>query len=129
VSDPAKTDVVLRIALGLFAGLFVFAGAVQLNDVDPWLWVAVYGAAALLCAASAAGVDMHPAAPLAGLALASIGAVYLAWVVFVSQETQAMFPDETTNPGLLDLEEAREMFGLVLVAAAAALAALRERRS
>ena len=30
----------------IFAGIFLLSAAVQLNDPDPWRWVAIYGAAA-----------------------------------------------------------------------------------
>jgi hypothetical protein len=127
-SEVSQTiDVVLRVALGVFAALFVFAAAVQLNDADPWTWVAAYGVAALICGVAAAGVRV-PVGVSVSVALSALAwSGYLAWVVFVAGNAQAMYPEETANPGLLDLEEAREMFGLLLVAVAAGLAAVRER--
>ena len=124
---PAALDIAIRVGVGVFAGLFVFAATVQFNDVDPWAWVVAYGAAALLCAVSAAGVRLPVWLP-AGVAVVALAwSGYLAWVVFVVGDAQAMYPDETANPGLLDLEEAREMFGLLLVAVAASMAAVRAR--
>ncbi|MGM0555509.1 MAG: transmembrane 220 family protein [Myxococcota bacterium] len=119
-------DISVRVALGVFAALFVFAAAVQLNDADPWTWVAAYGVAALLCGVVAAGVRVPVGVSVGVFAVALVWSGYLAWLVFVAGDARAMYPDETANPGLLDLEEAREMFGLLLVAVAAGLAAVRQ---
>lgn len=126
---PDALPKVIRVALAVFAALFVFAAAVQFNDVDPWAWVAVYGVAALLCGVSAAGVRL-PVWVLAAVVVVAVAwSSWLAWVVFVAGDAQAMYPEQTSNPGLLDLEEAREMFGLLLVAVAASLAGIRAYRS
>lgn len=122
-----KMDIASRVVLGVFAALFVFAAAVQFNDVDPWTWVVAYGVAALLCAMSAADVQLPVSIPVGIGAIALAWSAYLAWIVFVTGDAQAMYPAETKDPALLDLEEAREMFGLVLIAAATAIAAYRER--
>ncbi len=38
----------LRIAQAIMAALFIFAAALQYNDVDIWRWVAIYLAAAVV---------------------------------------------------------------------------------
>lgn len=44
-----------RAAYAVFAALMALSAAVQLNDPDPALWVAAYGAVALVFAAAALG--------------------------------------------------------------------------
>ena len=45
----------MRRASAVFAAVFLLAAVVQWNDPDPWLWIAGYGFAAGLSAASALG--------------------------------------------------------------------------
>lgn len=45
----------LRILQGLMAALFIFAAALQYNDVDIWRWVAIYLAAATVALFAALG--------------------------------------------------------------------------
>lgn len=59
---------------------FVFSVVVQLNDPDPWLWVAVYGLAGVAIVLSLAGRN-HWALP-AGLALTLGWALTIAPRVF-----------------------------------------------
>jgi hypothetical protein len=43
----------MKIVYWILAALFAIFGAVQLNDVDPWLWVTYYAFIAVLFAAAA----------------------------------------------------------------------------
>jgi Transmembrane family 220, helix len=94
--------------------LFLFSVAVQYNDPDPLRWMAIYGAAAVACV-SALRNSLHPAVS------ATIGVVALAWTVTLAPGVwgQVGFSElfqefEMASPLI---EEAREMGGLLIVAA------------
>ena len=115
-------DKLIRITLGLLAVLLGWAAVLQLNDVDPVLWAAVYGLAAVLCGLAAAGVRPARWMP-AGYAVGALGwAGWLVWQIFVVGDVRPMF-EHTTNPSLLETEEGREMIGLIIVAASTGLVA------
>ena len=106
---------------------FVFSVIVQVNDPDPLGWMAVYGAAAVIC-----GLELkrrvRPLFP------ALLAAVALSWAATIAPRVIGkvrfgeMFAEfEMKNAGV---EESREMYGLLIVAvwmAAVALAAGRRR--
>jgi hypothetical protein len=99
------------------AVLFLFSAAVQYNDPDPLRWMAIYLVATLACAQHARRRLSWPLPTVVAL-VASSWAATLAPVATPS----AMFQHDMSTPGV---EEAREMFGLLLVAAwTAVLAAL-----
>jgi hypothetical protein len=62
----------LRFAHGLMAALFIFAAALQYNDVDVWRWVAIYLAAAVV---AILGAMNRPKAWLAG----TVALIAVAW--------------------------------------------------
>jgi len=45
----------MKITNGILAILFFVFAILQLNDLDPWLWVSIYGMVAVLCGISALG--------------------------------------------------------------------------
>jgi hypothetical protein len=87
----------------------------QLNDPDPEIWAPIYIGAALFCALAIKG--KHPIIPLSIVIIAClIGAVYFFpdsvgdWVSYeLEQKDLTMKTQES--------EEARETFGLLIVAA------------
>ena len=100
---------------------FLFSVIVQFNDPDPVHWAAIYAAAALMC-----GLELrrraHP------LAAAGIAAVALAWAATIAPRVVgkvrfgAMFAEfEMADIGV---EESREMYGLLLIAAWMAVVAV-----
>jgi hypothetical protein len=109
----------------LMAALFAFAVVVQLNDPDPAIWIAVYGAAALVAAMTAR--KGQPPRVAAGL----VGVVALAWGTWLALGIPAgnvyarMFDawEMTSAP----IEEARETIGLFIVAAWMGVLGLRRR--
>lgn len=116
---------VLRVAGALMTVLLAVAVAVQYNDPDPILWMAIYGAA---CALSALAV-VRGRAPLAPVAV--VGVVALVWGLMVAQGANGrsslseMFQSwEMNSPGI---EEAREASGLLIVAAWMAVLAIQAR--
>ena len=109
-----------RILDGIMLLLFAFSVVVQVNDPDPLRWIAIYGAAAVACLI---GRQLHWTVPVA------IGLVALAWAITLAPNVIGMVPFremfrefEMKNRGV---EESREMYGLVLVAAWMAVLAHR----
>jgi hypothetical protein len=104
--------------------VFAFSTAVQVNDPDPLRWVAVYGLAAVVCLLSLAGrVPWWPPALLCLVALAL--AATLAPRVLGRVPLRDMFGAfEMRDTGV---EESREMYGLLIVAAWMAVVAARAR--
>ena len=93
--------------------LFVFAAVVQFNDPDPLAWVAIYLAAALMCA-----MEMRRTTPI--WAPATVAAIALAWSGYIATRALdvpigTLFAEwEMRN---IRVEEAREMYGLAIVGA------------
>jgi hypothetical protein len=101
----------MRVANVLFAALFLFSVIVQVNDPDPIRWMAIYGAAMGACIA-------RGRAPWWVMAI--IGGIAILWALTLA-------PGVFSEAELADLvrtmkhenhaEEAREMSGLLIVAA------------
>jgi hypothetical protein len=115
--------VVFRTANAFMAMLFVLATVVQYNDPDPLRWMALYGAAAVLSAWSAA----RPRA-VSSWAPALLGLVALTWgaLLGLGVAGQVRFADlfRSWHMEQERVEEAREAIGLFIVAAWMAVLAL-----
>jgi hypothetical protein len=100
-----------RIADGLFLLLFAFSVVVQVNDPDPFRWIAIYSVAALACLL---GNQLHWTVPVA------IGLVALGWAATLAPNVLGRVPFlsmfEEFEMKSVAVEESREMYGLVLVA-------------
>jgi hypothetical protein len=115
----------MRFANAMMLLAFAFSMVVQVNDPDPWRWIALYGAAAIVCgfalmrrasARVAAAVAVTAAAWAATIAPRVVGRVPFS----------SMFAEfEMKDAGV---EESREMYGLLLIAAWMAVVALASRR-
>ena len=103
-----------RVVNALMAALFVFAATVQYNDPDPLRWIAIYLAAALACALAVAGRLRWPVPALVALAA-------LAWAATLAPGVLGRVgPGEMFGAWEMRdaaVEEARESYGLLLVAA------------
>ena len=91
----------MRLVSLAMAALFVYSVAVQYNDPDPIIWMAIYGGAALfsiLCT--------FRRIPFALLLV--YGLVSLIWAATIA-------PLVIGKQSLIDSEEGREMLGLLLV--------------
>lgn len=103
---------------------FAMSVLVQVNDPDPWLWIAIYGAAGIVTALLiAARLQWWMAAAVA--VVAAIWAATIAPRVIGKVPFMSMFGAfEMQNIGI---EESREMYGLLLIALWCAVAAWRSR--
>lgn len=105
----------MRLVRWLLAALLLVAALVQFNDPDPWGWVLLYTAAAVLLARAALG------RPSRGISL-GLAVVAIAWALWLAPSVLGQVaPGDlfTTREMTGDaVERGREMAGLLLVAAA-----------
>lgn len=98
----------------VMAACFVFSAAVQYNDPDPARWVAMYALAALACVLHVAG-RRYWALP------AAVGLIALVWAATLAPHVigKVAFGElfEAFEMKDVRVEEAREMGGLLIVAA------------
>jgi transmembrane protein TMEM220 len=118
-----------RIANGFMLALFLFSVVVQYNDPDPARWMAIYGAAALVCVAAFTRRLKWLLPALVGLAAAA-WAIW--WLPLWWGKTSVS--DTFGHMEMVDIpaEEARETLGLFIVVfwmAVVTLRAIRLRRS
>lgn len=97
----------------LMTAAFLFSVAVQYNDPDPIRWMAIYGAAAVICMLAIAGRGRWPLAAAVGL-LALVWALTLAPAVIGKVRFGELF--EAFEMKDERVEVAREMGGLLIVA-------------
>lgn len=103
----------LRLLSGAMAVLFLFGAAVQYNDPDPLRWIAIYAAAGVVCG-FAAMQRLHWWLAAAVGVTAVMWAITLAPRAFPNVRMLEMFSAwEMANQRI---EEAREMYGLLLIA-------------
>lgn len=103
-----------NIFFGFWSLLFILSAAVQLNDLDAWVWIGIYLLAAILSGLVA--FNRFPMVPLAvGTFLSLLGSVYFfpqSIGDWVAQEWQ----QKDLTMKTMAMEEARESFGLLLIA-------------
>jgi transmembrane protein TMEM220 len=116
----------MRSANIFMAALFILAVAVQYNDPDPIRWMTMYGLAAVSCLLAVKG-------KLPWFVPAVIGTVALIWAstlapgVIRAPSLEGFFGSmQMKTPAV---EEAREMFGLLIVALWMAVLAVRSIRA
>lgn len=103
---PGNSKAVRIISL-VFTLLFTFSAIVQYNDPDPYLWIILYGTAAVACLLFF--VDRFP--PVLGLIL---GLIYLAGAIWVWPEK---FEGVSLDSGDIEnIERGREALGLLMAA-------------
>ena len=94
---------IMKWVSGAMALLFISWAAFQYNDPDPFLWILVYGLAAL-----ASVLFLIKRLPLAFPLIYC--AVTVVWAIYLS-------PRITYEPPLIAIEEWREMMGLIVISA------------
>jgi hypothetical protein len=108
----------LRILNLILSILFVLFAALQYNDPDPYIWIPIYGYAAVLCFLAFRGRP-NKTALLTGILICMAYAVYLfldkdgvlSWV----REHQAESLVQTMKATKPWIEESREFGGLLIV--------------
>ena len=105
--------------------LFLFGLAVQYNDPDPWRWAAIYGAAAVACLLAVMG-RMPRWLPVLVAVVAAVWATSLAPDVVGKVRPGEMFQEFEMKSPLI--EQAREMFGLLIITAAMLLLIVTGRK-
>ena len=109
--------------------LLAFIGftGVQWNDPDPIRWMLMYGSAALACALHLYGVLPWMLAAAVGLVALAWAAIWAPGVIVNAPIGQLFTTYRMMSP---EIEETREMLGLLIVAAwMAALVAVRRRQA
>jgi hypothetical protein len=114
------------IADALFLAMFTMSVIVQVNDPDPLPWILVYGAAAVAAAAALAR-------RLTWWLPAAVAAAALTWAASIAPRVIGTVPFldmfgafEMKSTGI---EESREMYGLLLIAAWMTVLTVRAFRS
>jgi hypothetical protein len=104
---------------------FAFSVIVQVNDPDPFAWIAIYGLAALGCLLALLGRGSR-----AFFVLVALGAA--AWAVLIAPRALGRVPFVDMFGAFemesLAVEESREMYGLVIIAAWMGVLAVVPRR-
>lgn len=108
----------MRIFNLVFFILFVLFAALQYNDPDPWIWIPIYGYAAVLCFL-AFRRKYYPAAYLVGIAVYLGYAVYLFFtkdgVLDWATEHDAESLVQTMKAEKPWVEDTREFGGLLIL--------------
>ncbi len=103
-----------RIFFGVWCLLFILFAYWQWNDPDPWLWIPIYGGAAVLSAFAAAGSFSRPPLSVC-IALCLAGFVYL-YPSSASEWIQQEWQQQDLSMKTQNMEEGRESFGLLIIA-------------
>ena len=99
------------LANGIMLLMFLFSAAVQVNDPDPLVWMAIYGAAAVVC-----GLEIRRRTPAwAPLTLVLIALSWAGSIYYRVNEVpiSSLFAEWEMRD--LRVEEAREMYGLTII--------------
>ena len=126
--DGSSVGGLRRVIDLLLAAVLVGCAAVQYNDPDPLLWIALYGAGALLLVLAAAGWRRRWAVLVVLAAYAAVGATLLPgfadWLLH-HPGSDLIAPMAADRP---HIEESREFVGLLIAAACVAPLWLRRGR-
>jgi len=106
----------MKIINGILALVFFCFAALQLNDLDPWIWISIYGAVAVLCGMNAFG-HYVPKVVLGAILLTFFGIGwylpdFIGWLQNGMDSITSSMKAETSY-----IEVVREFLGLVLVLA------------
>lgn len=119
-----------RFIFGFFSLLFLLFAYWQWNDPDPEMWVSIYGFASIMSALAAFGRYPIPLL-LTGAIAGFIGCLYF-FPASVSEWVLQEWQQQDLSMKTLDMEEARESFGLLIISVFLGLAAYvgwRKKRS
>lgn len=116
----------MKKAVPIFFGFWTLAFLLfaywQFNDPDPIIWVSIYAYAAIMSALAAAG--RYPVILLlSSSVLCLVGGIYF-FPASISSWVMQEWQQQDLSMKTMEMEEARESFGLLLVAGITGLAAL-----
>jgi transmembrane protein TMEM220 len=114
VAGSRAARIAWRVADVLFLLMFAMSVAVQVNDPDPFVWMAIYGVAAIACLLSL--LNRLPRwLPM----IIATGAILWSLSILPRVLGKVPFGDMFAAWEMKDIgvEESREMYGLMLVAA------------
>ena len=106
--------------------MFALSVVVQYNDPDPVAWMAVYGAAVVIC-----GLEVRRSTPLwAALGLALVALAWAGYIAMRVHDVPLGALVQAWEMKDVQVEEAREMYGLTIVGVwMLAISAAARRRS
>lgn len=105
----------MKIIKILLAILLIIFAALQYNDPDPWLWILVYGLAAILIIMDISGTYMRRYYRIAMVALALFSLIYIPGVITYFTEASPGELAESMQTDKPYIEETREFLGLMIV--------------
>lgn len=114
---------VSRFFFGFSALLFLIFAYWQWNDPDPEIWVSLYGFAAVMCGFAAFDRFFVPILVFSAIA-ALVGGIYY-FPDSINQWIQQEWQQADLSMKTMEMEEARESFGLLIVSIVMSLAAYR----
>jgi hypothetical protein len=99
----------------VFVIIFLVFAAVQYNDPDPLLWIAIYGIMAILCGMAATGRYYKTIFIVLFIGYAVYAALLLpACIEWLQSEDRSLLFDDIAKMQFPYIEETREFLGLVI---------------
>jgi len=101
------------LANGVMLVMFLFSAAVQFNDPDPAVWIGIYGVAAVVCV-----LEIRRRTPVwTPVVIALIALLWAGTLYYGARDVpiSSLFAEWDMRD--VRVEEAREMYGLAIVAA------------
>ena len=104
----------MKITNGILAFLFFVFAVLQLNDLDPWLWVSIYAMVAVLCGINAIGL-YFPKLILVAIffTLLGIGCYFPSFINWIKNGMDPITSSMKAETPYIEL--VRECLGLVLI--------------
>lgn len=108
----------MRIFNYIFVAIFLLFAALQYNDPDPYIWIPIYGYAALLCWWATKN-KFYPSAYIIGISVYLLYAIYLVFtkdgVMDWAKEHHAESLVQTMKADKPWIEDTREFGGLLIL--------------
>ena len=109
-------NILFKVIAWVFAALFTISAVLQYNDPDSWVWILIWGLAAIISATAALNKISYSVPLIMGI-LCLVGFFYV-------------YPDkfegfEIGAGDIVNIERGREAFGLLIIAVTLLVLALR----
>ena len=105
----------MKILKVITALIFICFAVLQYNDPDPWLWVLVYGFAAIIIALDISGLAMRRIYRIALLTLILFSIYYIPGVIEFIKRGNYSEIAESMQVKKAYIEETREFFGIIII--------------